>query len=124
MVEKKLDKPTVKATKPRSTQKVSRATEQKKKATATSSRIKKTSKPKEERTLEVSFTPKKTRKIERNQIEINKDKRIPAWIMVLFLFSLVFFLFALYKAFIYGQGYHESESIDVSSLYDEPELSS
>lgn len=47
-----------------------------------------------------------------------KEKSVPTWIIVIFIFSLVFFLFALYKAFIYGQGYDDVETIDLSSLYE------
>lgn len=39
------------------------------------------------------------------------DKKVPLWMIIVFLFSLVFFLFSLYKVFIYGKGYDFSEKI-------------
>ena len=50
-----------------------------------------------------------------------KEKSVPTWIIVIFIFSLVFFLFALYKAFIYGQGYNDVEPIDLPPLYEDQE---
>lgn len=43
-----------------------------------------------------------------------EDKNVPNWIVVVFIFSLVFFIFSLYKIFIYGQGYSSPEALDLS----------
>lgn len=43
------------------------------------------------------------------EVQPKEDKKLPTSIVLIFLFSLVFFLFALYKAFIYKQGYGEIE---------------
>ena len=37
-------------------------------------------------------------------------KQVPAWIIVVFLFALVFCLFAIYKVFIYGRGYNTPQT--------------
>ncbi len=41
------------------------------------------------------------------------EKKVPAWIVIIFIFSLVFFLFSLYKIFIYGEGYSAPEPINL-----------
>lgn len=40
-----------------------------------------------------------------NPVE-QSEKKVPLWLVFIFLFSLVFFLFALYKAFIFKKGYN------------------
>ena len=48
------------------------------------------------------FTQKK---LNSNQSQDEESRQVPAWIIVVFLFALVFCLFAIYKVFIYGKGY-------------------
>ena len=40
-----------------------------------------------------------------------EEKKVPSFIILIFIFSMVFFLFALYKAFIYGSGYGENNPL-------------
>ena len=51
-----------------------------------------------------------------------KPERVPLWIVIMFIFALAFCLFAVYKAFIYKQGYNElpsnQEVIDVNFQQD------
>ena len=54
--------------------------------------------------LERSFSVKQLEEVRPLEATPEK-KKVPTWIVVVFIFSLVFFFFALYKAFIYGQGY-------------------
>ena len=51
-----------------------------------------------------------------------KPEKVPLWIVIMFIFALAFCLFAVYKAFIYKQGYNEGSSnqevIDVNFQQD------
>lgn len=69
-------------------------------------KLRKTSAPKVavKTKLERSFSVKQLEEVRPLEATPEK-KKVPTWIVVVFIFSLVFFFFALYKAFIYGQGY-------------------
>lgn len=41
------------------------------------------------------------------------EKKAPTWVVVIFIFSLVFFLFSLYKVFIYKGGYSPTHQISL-----------
>ena len=51
---------------------------------------------------DTGFTQKK---LNSSQSQDEESRQVPAWIIVVFLFALVFCLFAIYKVFIYGKGY-------------------
>jgi len=53
------------------------------------------------------FTQKK---LNSNEAQRDEEKQVPAWIIVVFLFALVFCLFAIYKVFIYGRGYNTPQT--------------
>lgn len=75
-----------------------------KKAPAEASLREKTPKKSSKSISQASFTVKQLEDFSAPQ-SAQKEKKVPTWMVLLFMFSLVFFLFALYKAFIYGQGY-------------------
>ena len=60
-------------------------------------------KKKEKKQNTSGFTQKK---LNSNEAQRDEEKQVPAWIIVVFLFALVFCLFAIYKVFIYGRGYN------------------
>lgn len=74
---------------------------------------KKTSKSISKSVSKPSFTVKQLEDASAALEPAQKDKKVPTWIVLLFIFSLVFFLFALYKIFIYGQGYSRPEAINL-----------
>ena len=51
---------------------------------------------------DTGFTQKK---LNSSQSQNEESRQVPAWIIVVFLFAIVFCLFAIYKVFIYGKGY-------------------
>lgn len=82
------------------------------KAPAEASLREKTPKKSSKSISQASFTVKQLEDFSAPQ-SAQKEKKVPTWMVLLFMFSLVFFLFALYKAFIYGQGYGDEEHLSL-----------
>ena len=79
---------------------------------ATKAKPQSTPKPRKTSAPKVAVKTKLERSFSLKQLEearpletASEKKKVPTWIVVVFIFSLVFFFFALYKAFIYRQGY-------------------
>jgi len=51
----------------------------------------------------------------------HEEERIPAWLVILFSFSLAFLLFSIYKTFIYWRGYDIIPNNSVEQVYMEEE---
>ena len=72
--------------------------------------------------VERSRTPRAPRFAPMPESRPQKPERVPLWIVIMFIFALAFCLFAVYKAFIYKQGYSETlsnqEVIDVNFQQD------
>ena len=72
--------------------------------------------------LEKSKTSRLARSPQSSESRPQKPERVPLWIVIMFIFALAFCLFAVYKAFIYKQGYNEGSSnqevIDVNFQQD------
>lgn len=59
--------------------------------------------------LEKSKTSRSTRSPQSSESRPQKPERVPLWIVIMFIFALAFCLFAVYKAFIYKQGYSDTQ---------------
>ena len=72
--------------------------------------------------VERSRTPRAPRVAPMPDSRPQKPEKVPLWIVIMFIFALAFCLFAVYKAFIYKQGYNEGSSnqevIDVNFQQD------
>ena len=72
--------------------------------------------------VERSRTPRAPRVAPMPDSRPQKPEKVPLWIVIMFIFALAFCLFAVYKAFIYKQGYSETlsnqEVIDVNFRQD------
>ena len=72
--------------------------------------------------VERSRTPRSPRVAPMPDSRPQKPEKVPLWIVIMFIFALAFCLFAVYKAFIYKQGYNEGSSnqevIDVNFQQD------
>lgn len=51
---------------------------------------------------------------EPQQEHSQQEQSVPAWIIMVFIFAVVFCLFAIYKVFIYGRGYDFSPIEQIS----------
>ena len=55
-----------------------------------------------------------TRNLAEKKLESPRpEKKAPTWIVLVFIFSVVFFLFSLYKVFVYKEGYFSSQPISL-----------
>ena len=59
--------------------------------------------------LEKSKTSRSARSPQSSESRPQKPERVPLWIVIMFIFALAFCLFAVYKAFIYKQGYSDTQ---------------
>ena len=112
MPEKKTTPSSPKAKTPKTPAKKTAPSTPKTSTSATKDKPQSTPKPRKTSTPKVAVKTKLERSFSVKQLEevrpleaTPEKKKVPTWIVVVFIFSLVFFFFALYKAFIYGQGY-------------------
>ena len=59
--------------------------------------------------LEKSKASRSARSPQSSESRPQKPERVPLWIVIMFIFALAFCLFAVYKAFIYKQGYSDTQ---------------
>ena len=84
--------------------KTSKSTKKEEKPTKTT--VKKTVKKVAEKQEKKAIATKKQASFEQRRIAKKTEEKIPSWLIILFSFSLAFLLFAIYKTFVYGQGYN------------------